>query len=119
MNEIFVSLIGSPEVIETVSKNVAETNDPLLEISAPTPMESALDVLDSPLNPTEVTQLLQSVSIILSTGTAAFNLATAIFNALKARREAKVILQDAKTGKKIAEITHEMSLEQLERLITQ
>jgi hypothetical protein len=96
-----VAAIASSEVLNDL-RSALETDG--IPTSEPEPTDSPADALDSALNAEEVRQIMETVTVILKTGTAAVVFREALRKAVH-RYGSPATLQDARTGEPLGQVT--------------
>lgn len=101
MVERAVVAVASSEVLDDLCEALDADG---IDVSEPEPTDSPADALDSALNAEEVRQVLEAVTVILKTGTAAVAFREALRTAVR-RHKSPATLQDARTGEPLGRVT--------------
>ena len=111
-----IDIIGDPEIIaEAVS--LAQAHG--LDVSEPMSTESISDALDGPFGAEEIRQLCETITVIISTGTAIITFLTALKKLLKRAEDPRgpkrqVSVKKTKTQADIGTLDAETDLSSLE-----
>jgi hypothetical protein len=89
-----------------------------LRSSQPSRLESAADVLDAPLNPDDVSHILEITKLVFETGIAALGFLSAavgLFNTGHSKE--RLLLKDSRTGKTLGNLSPDTSPDEIRRML--
>lgn len=89
-----VSIVATPDLIKELQK--CENDE--IWMTEPSRIDSSADVLDAPLTPDQVKEILEFVKVVLETGVAATAFYTALLAAVRTLKT-PVVVKDSETGK--------------------
>jgi hypothetical protein len=110
--DILVSIVASPEVIQELQQ-VAASGD--VEFSEPVSVESPADALDAPIGGEEFRQILEMITVVFKTVAAAVSFALVLKKVLKKYPKEKATLKDHATGADRGTVTADSPPEEVRR----
>ena len=111
-SQILVSIISSHEVV----KELKEYEDDQIRMTDPVKIDSPADVLDAPLTPDQVREIVELVKVVIETGAAALTFYAALMTVIRSRK-ASAVIKDAKTGETKGVIDPETSDQEAKQLL--
>lgn len=114
MKELIIDIVATPKLMAEILA-LAKALD--IEASTPLPIDSSSDALDAPLGVDGVREVLEIVTLIVSTGTTVVEFLNAVKALMKRTeddgREPRADIIENSTQRKIGTVTAETNIEKL------
>jgi hypothetical protein len=115
MNKIAIAFEGTTDAVAILHGNLTQ---PEIKVGKPSDVSSAADACNAPAGPEEIKAVIQVVTMILQTATAAVTLIAAIRKVFAAQPKAVLVAKDPASGQVRGRITAASTDDEIQKMLT-